>query len=58
MHAPWLENKAADQKLMKALARNVYGILADADAQDTEKRREFILSRLQEIDGPIPEAAE
>ncbi len=43
---------------MKALARNVYGILADADAQDTEKRREFILSRLQEIDGPIPEAAE
>lgn len=58
VHAPRLDDKAADQELMKAVGRQVYDILADADGQDTEKRRDFILSRLNEIDGPIPEAAE
>ena len=53
-----LPDREEDRKLMKEFGRKVYAIVADADPLPSKERRNYILARLDEIDGGMREAAE
>ena len=58
LHAPRLPDRDEDRRLMKDMGRKVYAIMADADPLPSKERRNYILARLDEIDGGMREAAE
>ena len=43
---------------MKDIGKKVFDIISDADACDTADRRNYILGRLDELDGPVRDAAQ
>ena len=58
LRVPRLADKNQDRKLMKEMGRKVYQVMADADAVSTAERRDYILARLDELDGGKRAAAE
>ena len=58
IQAARLQDNTADRKLMKDIGKKVFDIISDADACDTADRRNYILGRLDELDGPVRDAAQ
>ena len=51
VHLKRADDREVDRQQIKKIGREVYGIMVDADAQPSIRRRAFILSRLDELDG-------
>ena len=47
-----------DHETIKAMGRRVYRIVAEADAIASTERKAYIVNRLDELDGGLPDAAE